>query len=363
MTQAIPHPPTTTGPSTGTSRHPAFGAALISRVIDAARRAPSLHNTQPWTWRLDRDRLELRADRERQLLVADPDGHSLRISCGAALALAELAFRGEGWRVRTDRLPDPGDPDLLARFSGPGSHQSTAADRDQLAAAARRFSDRRPFLRREVSPELVEALRAATDRAGVHSHFPVREEEKLNLAAAVSWADRVERHDSAYVAEMSRWLYDADVHNNDTHADGIPAAAIPHVTAGHPRHTDIPLRDFEVGVSGREQIQADVDERPLIAILLTESDTPLEQLAAGEAMMRLMLQAELAGLASCPLSQAVDLLAFRSRVQTLMGWTAYPQMMFRLGYPPRDQPVGARSPRRPVADQLDIITVESADKP
>jgi hypothetical protein len=48
----------------------------------------------------------LPADRTRQLHVADPDGHSLRISCGAALALAEVALAGEGWLMRVERLPD-----------------------------------------------------------------------------------------------------------------------------------------------------------------------------------------------------------------------------------------------------------------
>lgn len=351
----------TPGPSVGTgspasSQHSAFDPALVTRVIEVAARAPSIHNTQPWRWRLEGDRLDLRADRDRQLRVADPDGHSLRVSCGAALALAELAFRAEGWLFGTERLFDSDDPGLLARFSDPSPHESTSAERDQLAAAARRYSERRPFQRREVPPELVEHHRATADGAGVHAHFPVREDERLSLAVAVSWADRIERNDADYVAEMNRWLHDADVHTEDLRTDGVPADSIPHVPAGHPRHTDIPLRDFEMGVSGREQIEADIDERPVIAVLLTQSDTPREQLAAGESMMRLMLQAEMAGLASCPLSQAVDLIAFRSRVQALMGWTSYPQMMLRLGYPPPDQSPPPRSPRRPVADQLEVTT-------
>ncbi len=336
-------------PATRTNPGEAFDPKLVSRVVAIACRAPSLHNTQPWTWRLHGDRLELRADRDRQLRVADPDGHSLRISCGAALALAELAFAGEGWLLHIERLPDPDQPDLLASFTDPHPHESTAAEREMLAAAARRYSERRPFKPGAVRDDVVEALRAAADGEGVYAHFPVREDEKLNLAVAVSWADRVERRDAAYIAEMTRWLRDADVHT-----EGVPSSAIPHVSAGHPRHTDVPLRDFEVGLSGREQIQADVDERPLIAVVLTESDTPREQLAAGGSMMRLMLQAERTGLASCPLSQAVDLLAFRARVQTLMGWTSYPQMMLRIGYPRPGQPARGRSPRRPVADQLDV---------
>jgi nitroreductase len=326
----------------------ALDRVIAEAVVRVAARAPSLHNTQPWAWRLNRGRLELRADRERQLLVADPDGHSLRISCGAALALAQVAFAGMGWLVRVERLPDPVDPDLLASFSQLRRRPPTAADREQLTAAGRRYSERRPFRRRPIPDELVEELRTAAEGRRVHAQFPIREEEKLNLAVAVSWADRVEREDPAYLAEMRRWQQDADVHS-----EGVPAIAIPHVPTGHPRHTDLPLRDFEIGVSGQQQIEADVDERPLIAVLLTDSDTPGEQLAAGEAMLRLMLRAEAAGLASCPLSQAVDLLAFRARVQTLMGWTGCPQMMLRIGYPPSDPPIG-RAPRRPVTDQLDI---------
>ncbi len=353
MTESTSHRASGTNPAPPGRPGKAFDPELISRVIAIASRAPSLHNTQPWTWRLHRDRLELRADGERQLRVADPDGHSLRISCGAALALAELAFAGEGWVMHVERLPDPDRPDLLASFTDPRSHQRTAAERDQLAAADRRYSERRPFKRSAVPAELVETLRAAADGGGVHAHFPVREEEKLNLAVAVSWADRIERKDAAYLAEMRRWLHDADVHT-----EGVPEFAIPHVQTGHPRHTDIPLRDFEVGLSGRQQIEADVDERPLIGVLLTDSDTPGEQLAAGEAMMRLMLRAEVAGLASCALSQAVDLLAFRARVQTLMGWGAYPQMMLRIGYASPDLVARARSPRRPVMDQLDVAESE-----
>jgi nitroreductase len=302
---------------------------------------PSLHDTQPWTWRVHRDRLELRADRNRQSDAADRDGHSLRISCGAALALAELAFADEGLLLHIERLPDPNQPDLLASFTEARSHECTAAEREKLAAAARRYSERRPFLPRALPDDLVEALRAAAGGGGVHAHFPVQEVEKLDMVMAVSW---VERRDAAYLAELTRWLQVAHVPG-----EGVPSSAMPPVLLpGHPRHADIPLRDVEVGLLSREHLAADPDERPLTAVLLSESDTPREQLAAGESMMRLMLQAERAGLATCPLSPAVHLPAFRARVRTLMGWSGYPQMMLRVGYPPP-----GCAPRWPVTDQLD----------
>src|SRR4051794_39294469 len=91
--------------------HP-FDLASVEAAVTVAIRAPSIYNTQPWRWEFGSDGLDLRADRSRQLAVVDPDGHSLLISCGAALALARYGLRAAGWTVTTTRLPDPADPDL-----------------------------------------------------------------------------------------------------------------------------------------------------------------------------------------------------------------------------------------------------------
>jgi nitroreductase len=270
------------------------------------------------------------------------------VSCGAALALTELGLRGLGWAVTAERLPDPADPNLLARFSDPRPIEVFETDRRRVDAAQRRYSDRQPFNLTQISAESIESLRTAADGNGIHLHFPTRPEERTELAVAVSWADRVERNDLEYQAEMARWTRDEDVH-----VDGVPLTSVPKVPTGHPRRTDVPLRDFEVGVSGRELIPQDVDEQPAIAVLLSEWDSPLEQLRAGEAMMMLMVEAQLLGIASCPLSQAVDLIAFRSKVQALMGWQGYPQMMLRLGYPLQSRPGPASpTPRRPLSSVL-----------
>jgi nitroreductase len=320
----------------------------VEAALAVAVRAPSIHNTQPWRWRLRGPELELRADRSRQLAVADPDGHSLMLSCGAALVLTEVGLNAAGYRVDVQRFPDPADPDALARFTVTGETEPDPEATELADAALRRRSDRRPFGTVEIPADEIDRLRAAAATELATVDFPMQEDQRIDLAVAVSWADRVERDDAEYVAEMKRWLSDPDVHD-----DGIVPEAVPHVSMGHPRRLDVPQRDFEIGIAGKQLIERDVDEKPIIAVVLTPSDTPLEQLEAGEAMMRLMLRAELDGLATCPLSQAVDLVAFRSRLQGLMGWVGYPQMMLKVGHPsPGDS---ARTPRRPVSDVLDVV--------
>lgn len=320
-------------------------------ALAVAVRAPSIHNTQPWRWRLDHRGLTLLADRTRQLAVADPDGHSLLISCGAAIELTQVGLQAQGWVVDTALLPQPEEPDALATFRPRGRQTPDPADTARADAALRRRSDRRPFRPDSLAPAVVEALRAAAAGPGAWVDFPHDEDQRVNLAVAVSWADRVERHDEAYLAEMQAWLRDPEVHLLE---DGVPLTAVPHVPADRPRHTDVPLRDFEVGVTGAQLIARDVDERPLIAVIFTESDTAREQLEAGRAMMRLMLEAERAGLASCPLSQAVDFAAFRTRLQGFMGWIGYPQIMLRLGHPGGSSTELARTPRRSPEAVLEV---------
>ncbi len=327
--------------------------SAVTAALEVAVRAPSIHNTQPWRWRLDPDGLVLLADRERQLRVADPDGHSMLLSCGAALCLTEVGLRAAGLEIETAVLPDPDDTDLLARFRAVGAGEPDAdADAVNLAdAALRRRSDRRPFSRDDVTADEIDIVQRAGSDEHAWIDFPSSEDQRINLAVAVSWADQIQKHDEELRAEMGRWIRDPEVHNVP---DGVPAEAFPHADPDEPRRTDIPLRDFEEGVTGQQLIERDVDEKPLIAVTLTEFDNPADHLAAGHAMMRLMLRAELLGLSTCPLSQAVDFAAFRTRVQGLMGWVGYPQMMLRVGHPIAPGSALPPTPRRPVSTVFEV---------
>ena len=66
---------------------------VIDELVGAAVAAPSLHNTQPWRFRV-RDGgavIELLADPARMLPAADPGGRAAHIACGAALFNLRMA--------------------------------------------------------------------------------------------------------------------------------------------------------------------------------------------------------------------------------------------------------------------------------
>ena len=72
-------------------------AASFTDAAAAAGNAPSILNTQPWQWRVHPDRLDLFANRSRQLAAGDHQGRQLMVSCGAALHHARIALAAEGW--------------------------------------------------------------------------------------------------------------------------------------------------------------------------------------------------------------------------------------------------------------------------
>jgi nitroreductase len=313
----------------------------VERAVMFGVRAPSIHNTQPWRWVYRPGVLELYADRSRQLPALDPDGRAMVLSCGAALELARLGFAAAGWRTEVDRLPDPDDRDLLARIHIAGWTAVEPATVVRARAAERRHTERRPFLVEPVAEEAIRSLLAAATDTGVYAYAVQRAEEKLDLAVVFSRADAIELSDPAYRAELAHWTRAADA------PDGVPAAAVPHVRAGSPRHTDVPMRDFEAGMTGGQPLVDLVDERPVYIVLFSTADDRAARLRAGEAYARLSVEAERLGLASSAMTQAVDLPAIRERFRLLMNWPDHPQMVLRVGHP---QPGLAPRPtgRRPL---------------
>jgi nitroreductase len=320
----------------------------VERAVCFAVRAPSIHNTQPWRWIYRDGVLELYSDRTRQLPALDPDGRAVVLSCGAALELARLGLATTGWRTEVDRLPDPARPDLLARIRPVGRSAVDPVTMERATAAEHRHTDRRPFLPEPIPAETVNELLAVAVGTDVYAYAVQHADERLDLAVVFSWADGVELSDPAYRAELAHWTRYPDANA----PDGVPASAVPHVTAGVPRHTDVPVRDFEAGITGGQELAEAIDEQPLYLVLFTLSDDPRARLLAGEAYARISVEAVRLGLASSAMTQAVDLPAVRERFRALMDWPDHPQMVLRVG-----RPQGGRTPpptgRRPLSAVLE----------
>lgn len=308
----------------------------VRSAVELACRAPSVHNSQPWRWRIGDRSVHLLADLHRWLPATDPDGRDLVLSCGAALHHLRVALAASGLRATVHRLTDPEEPDHLAAVElTPGA--SPEADLALAAAITLRRSDRRGFSSWEVPDAMLAELTAVAAHQGAVL-APITDGAALRrLRAAVTAAAAAQKNTPGYDTETTVWTGRA------TGDDGIPAANLlrgPGAVTG---------RRFATGTIERPTGAGD---GALLAVLGTASDDTLSQLRAGEALSAVTLHATTLGLASCPLSQVLEVDATRRSLRDdVLGGAMSPQLVLRLGWAPQE--ALPPTPRRRIRDVIE----------
>jgi nitroreductase len=323
-------------------------AQALTGIVATATRAPSMHNTQPWLFRvipaaaedLRGAVIEVRSDPRRRLPVADPTGWAVRVACGAALLGVRLAVTATGHTPQVSVLPDPVDAELIGRVRIGEPRPATPQERELYTAIGHRRSNRSPFHDVPAAPGSGTRLQQAARAEGAWLDVLDDPRDRAAVAGVVWRAQDQLAADPAYAAELASWVRAG--------ADGVPERAAGPAPA---RHDLLALRDFgsRPRAPGR-----DFEPNPLVCVLGTDTDRASDQVRAGMALYRVLLAATAAGLAASILSQPIELPQLRHELRTALRRTGgWPQMVLRVGYgtlPPA-------SPRRPVADVLDIAPV------
>ena len=325
-----------------------------NRVVEAATRAPSIHNTQPWSFTVTGGRLDVHTDPSRALHALDRSGRQRVISCGVAVEFALVALRAEGVEVAVELQPDPAAPELLATLTATGPRDASDDDRALGAAIASRHTERAPFLPQAVPAEVIDELQRAAGTFSVWSKQITESDEEVATAFLLARAEELEQGEPEYVAELQQWL-----RTEPAAADGIPVGAVP---ADDPatRPSNWLIRDFAVGSrpADRSPFHNPEDpeapppavERPAVVLMGTDNDDVIAWITAGRALGQVLLRATVAGLAASPLTQALDWAATRAQLRSRLSLVGHPQMLLRLGYPGSDRTPSAN--RRPVAEVL-----------
>src|SRR5918995_1601077 len=238
-------------PTPASDRGEGFAEVDLETALLMAIRAPSIHNSQPWRWRIRPHGVELYTDATRRLTRTDPAGRDQVISCGAALhyLLVGLADAGQGARVR--RLPEPSRPFHLATVE-----PAPRVDADIDAALA----------------ALIGEMAELADRQGVGLDIITDARARRRLYRAIEVAARQQDADPAYAAELAAWSG-----RTAGAREGVPADRAP---STGPVPGRMPMRGF----AGDPPPLATQGEPESAALLLvsTSADTPLQWLRVGE---------------------------------------------------------------------------------
>ncbi|WP_326545495.1 NAD(P)H nitroreductase [Mycolicibacterium sp. ND9-15] len=317
-------------------------AETIRTALSLATRAPSVHNSQPWHWKVGEESIHLYADLSRHLPSIDADQRDLMVSCGMSLHHAVVAFAALGWRTKVHRFPNPADRSHLASLELTCSKPS-AADIALAAAIPQRRTDRRQFNAWPVSYADIATMGARLARMGIVMRHV---EMSIDIRTTVAQAVWQHAHDEAYLAELAQW--------SGKHAatSGVPARNIPESDPTAP----LPSRLFFGGTLPKPQDAAADDKYAVLLGLGSATDDDLARLRAGEASSLLVLTATFLGLATCPVSEPLEIDETRQAIRDeVFDGREHPQMMFRVGYPPVGADPLPSTPRRPLDEVVSTL--------
>ncbi|MEO3756904.1 NAD(P)H nitroreductase [Mycobacterium sp. B14F4] len=317
---------------------------VIRNAVQLACRAPSLYNSQPWHWVIEDTSVQLFLDKDRVLYSTDHSGREALLGCGAVLDHFRVAIAAAGWKANVDRYPNPNKSLHLASVDFSPMDFVTDGHRRRADAILLRRTDRLPFAEPPDWPAVESTLRRAVTSEAVRLDV-VADELRPELAEASKLTEALRLYDSSYHSEMEWWTAPFEI------TDGIPPSSL--VSAAEGDRVDVG-RNFPVARHAQERRTSFGQDHSKILVLSTVDNERVSVLECGEMLSAVLLEATMAGLATCTLTHITELQASRDVVAALIGQPTVPQLLIRVGLAPEIEDVPPATPRRPVDEVLEI---------
>lgn len=298
----------------------------------AVRKAPSVHNVQPWSLELEGRTATLRLRSDRELVQHDPHGRDGRISCGAALANLVVAVRAIGWAAEVDRVDGN---DVVATVTGSRRQGPTARERLRHEAIDRRTSYRRLFSSEPLSESVRDSLIETATASPVRARWFSGPEEALTLARLLEYAARVRHGDRRYQYELGMWT---------TGPDAEDTAGLRREAFGKEGVSAVGLVTSETRLPDEHRLASWIEGESILA-LSTPADDASSHYRVGEAVERTWLEAVGMDVVASVMTQPLQLSEVRSALIERLDLPGIPQVLMRFGHPASVAPGAVPEPQ------------------
>lgn len=303
-------------------------------LIRYAALAPSSHNSQPWSFKVIRDGVEVYADYSRHIAIADPFDRELLMSVGAAVTNFRVAAAHFGFETTVMYQDRPEESLPVALIAVRETCAPPAALRRLFPAITARRTNRGTFEPRDLEPT---ALSEVNEFIASHSsfvHFLVPQDRE-RAADLVDRADRVLLKSAGFRGELAEWVRAVTTEAGDgICADGF---GIPNPLAAA---TPWFLRRFDLsGIQARHD--RDLIEHSAALLVITAEDDRVSLIRAGETLESLLLLLTRLNLHYSFVNSPIEVDTLRNELWATIRSPHPPQLLLRVGYSrtvPRAQP-------------------------
>jgi nitroreductase len=323
----------------------------VMAMADAARWAPSVHNTQPWRFRVQHDGLAVLVDDRYGLPALDPTGRLRTMSCGAAVTNAAVTSLALGYGTRVQLLPEGVRGGAVARVIAVTPRHPTARDRRLAEAIDLRRTHRVLHPHEHVPHQLLADLADTVADEGA-TLTVLDEHSRRVLARLLVRAVREQERRPELIAETRSWLREAPAPHGPRPVDGI---LLPSLAPDPGPVESLVRRRGHLPMLSEDQLADDLSTGSLV-VLSTLGDTRRDHVVAGMAMQRLLLHLTALDLVATWADQATQQPDTRGQVSALLHRPGRAQLVLRIGRPLVDV-------RTPPRRQLDDLLETTAPRP
>jgi len=314
--------------------------AQIEFLIRYAVLAPSGHNTQPWSFKIVPEGVEVYADLTRRLSVIDGANRELFMSVGAAITNLRVAAAHFGFETTALYQPQGADTDPCALVAIRETCCPDSTYSRLFPAITKRRTNRQPFTDRPIDDAALAKLCDFIDEQSDTVRFIVPH-DRQRIAQLIGEGNALLLANPAFRQELAQWMRPNETQLPDgicCDAFGIPGP----LSALGP----LLMRSLDLGTSQAKHDRELANDAPGM-LVVTADDDRVALIRAGEALERLLLLLTTLGIQYSFFNQPIEVGALRHELWSMIRASKPPQLLLRIGYA---TPVRRPMPRRPVAD-------------
>ena len=302
--------------------------AAVRKLVEAAVRAPSFGNSQPWRFVYRGGALYVHHDPARTGGPTDELGRQMaHIAIGAALENMDIVAGAGGQSTAMLLFPTPGDPTLVAELRL--SPRPGGAQQDPLVEEiGRRMTNRRPGIRPHLTPVHAQVLASAARERGAKLQLCNERQVLDGLTQVLTDAERLRMLCPVLHAELMqslRWtLAEAEQTRDGMPVESYatsPADVAILQLARSPQVARL-LRDVGGGTGLAATVTPTIASSAAVGLLTIPGTDPAAFVRGGRAMQQMWLTASALGLALHPINTLVAMFA---RVERYAGAGFDPQ--------------------------------------
>lgn len=313
------------------------------KMIEAAIKAPSGHNTQPWFFKLRDNNITIFPNMEDVLPVVDKTNRELFISLGAATE--NLCIEASTLGYASDVDIDEVEKKITIHIE---KKENIISDSLQQAIVLRQ-TNRKLYNGKRVPDDTILYLNNLSLTDHIHRYIISKNDSLFNiLKLYVEKGNQIQMSDKAFKEELLGWMRfnNRQVNNNPTGLTykAMGAPAMPSAIS------KLIVKSYLKPDKQNKGDLRKIDSSSHLILFTTQNNTLSEWISLGRDLQRFILTTTRLGIANAYMNQPCEVeqlsLDLQNSISRIQG--EYPTLLLRIGYA---EPISF-SPRKKVEDVL-----------